>query len=60
MGNKIKAIINMQRKDVGKFTSCLFSKLCYALGGGKKVALIKPLLCIRHFSILDMDPLFST
>lgn len=60
MGNKIKAIINMQRKDVGKITSCLFSKLCYALGGGKKGSINKAPLCIRHFRILGMDPLFST
>lgn len=40
MGYKIKAIINMQRKNVGKITSCLFSKLCYALEEG---ALIKHL-----------------
>lgn len=43
MGNKIKATINMQRKDVGEITNCLFSKLCYALEEGKKLALIESL-----------------
>ena len=44
MGNKIKATINMQRRDVGKKTmSSLFSKLCYALEGERKLALIEPL-----------------
>lgn len=46
MGNKTKASIIMQRREVEKIISSLISKLYYSLEEERKLALIEPLFVL--------------